>query len=47
MEKILLELTTQSRKRKIKNDNDFLEFCKPYEKRKTDEDDEDIESEAI
>ena len=47
MEKILLELTTQSRKRKIKDDNDFLEFCKPYEKRKTDEDAEDIESEAI
>ena len=43
MEKILLELTTQSRKQKIKNDNDFLEFYKPYKKRKTDEDDEDIE----
>ena len=26
MEKILLELTTQSRKRKIKDDNDYLEF---------------------
>ena len=46
MEKILLERTTQSRKRKIK-DNDFLEFYKPYEKRKTDEDDEDIEYGAI
>ena len=46
MDKILLELPTQSRKRKIK-DNDFLEFYKPYEKRKTDEDDEDIEYGAI
>ena len=47
MEKIWLELTTQSGKRRIKDNNDFLEFCKPYEKRKTDEDDEDIEYEAI
>ena len=30
-----------------KNDNDFLEFCKPYEKCKTDEDDGDIEYGAI
>ena len=43
MEKILLELTTQSRKRKIKDDNDFSEFYKPSKKRKTDEEDEDIE----
>ena len=41
-----MELTAQSRKRKIK-DNDFLEFYKPYTKRKTDEDDEDIEYGAI
>ena len=47
MEKILLQLTMQSRKRKIKDDSDFLEFCKPYKKRKIDEDDEDIEYEAI
>ena len=46
MDKILLELATQSRKRKIK-DNDFQDFYKPYEKRKTDEDDEDIEYGAI
>ena len=46
MEKILLELATQSRKRKIKG-NEFLDFYKPYEKRKTDEDDEDIEYRAI
>ena len=46
MEKILLELATQSRKRKIK-DNEFLDFYKPYEKSKTDEDDEDIEYRAI
>ena len=46
MEKILLELATQSRKRKIK-DNELLDFYKPYEKRKTDEDDEDIEYGAI
>ena len=46
MEKILLELATQSRKRKIKG-NEFLDFYKPYEKRKTDEDDEDIEYGAI
>ena len=32
MEKVLLELTTQSRKRKIEDDNDFLEFYKPYKK---------------
>ena len=43
MEKILLELTTQSRKRKIKDDNDFFEFYRPYKKRKKDEDDKDIE----
>ena len=47
MEKILLELTVQSRKRKIKDDNDSLEFYKPYKKRKTDEDNEDIEYGAI
>ena len=47
MEKILLELTTQSRKRKIKDDNDFFEFYKPYKKRKRDDDDEDIEYWAI
>ena len=47
MEKIFLELTTQSRKRKIKNDNDFLEFYKPYKKCKTDKDDEDIKYGAI
>ena len=41
-----MKLTAQSRKRKIK-DNDFLEFYKPYAKRKTDEDDEDIEYGAI
>ena len=38
----MLELTTQSRKRKIKDDNNFFEFYKPYKKRKTDKDDEDI-----
>ena len=38
----MLELTTQSRKRKIK-DNDLLGLYKPYKKRKTDEDNEDIE----
>ena len=43
MGEILLELTTQSRKRKIKDNNDFLEFYKPYEKRKSDEDNKDIE----
>ena len=43
MGEILLELTTQSRKRKIKDNNDFLKFYKPYEKRKSDEDNEDIE----
>ena len=43
MKKILLELTTQSRKRKIKDHNDFLEFYKTYKKRKTDEDNQDIE----
>ena len=43
----MLQLTMQSRKRKIKDDSDFLEFCKPYKKRKIDEDDEDIEYEAI
>ena len=42
----MLELATQSRKRKIK-DNEFLDFYKPYEKSKTDEDDEDIEYRAI
>ena len=47
MEEILLELTAQSRKRKIKDDNDSLEFYKPYKKRKTDEDNEDIEYGAI
>ena len=47
MEKILLEFTTQSRRRKIKDVNDFLEFYKPYKKRKTDEDNEDIEYGAI
>ena len=47
MEKILLEFTTQSRRRKIKDGNDFLEFYKPYKKRKTDEDNEDIEYGAI
>ena len=36
MEKLLLESTTQSRKQKIKNDNDFFEFYK------TGENDEDI-----
>ena len=34
MEKILLQLTTQSRKRKIKDENDLLEFYKPYKKRR-------------
>ena len=43
MEKILLELTEQSRKLKIKDDNNFLEFHKRYKRRETDEDDEDIE----
>ena len=43
---MLLELAAQSRKRKIK-DNEFLDFYKPYEKSKTDEDDEDIEYRAI
>ena len=43
MKKILLELTTQSRKRKIKDHNDFLEFYKTYKKRKTEEDNQDIE----
>ena len=43
----MLELTTQSRKRKIKNDNVFFEFYKPYKKRKTDGDDEDMEYGAI
>ena len=43
MEKILLELTEQSRKLKIKDDNNFLEFYKRYKRRETDEDDEDIE----
>ena len=43
MEKILLELTTQSRKRKIKGHNEFFEFYKPYKKRKRDDDDKDIE----
>ena len=43
----MLELTTQSRKRKIKDDNDFLEFYKPYKKHKRDDDDEDIEYGAI
>ena len=47
MEQILLELTTQSRKQKIKDDNDFLEFYQPYKKRKRDDDDEDIEYGAI
>ena len=47
MKKILLKLTTQSRKRKIKDDNDFLEFYKPYKKRKRDDDDEHIEYGAI
>ena len=42
----MLELAAQSRKRKIK-DNEFLDFYKPYEKSKTDEDDEDIEYRAI
>ena len=41
MEKLLLESTTQSRKQKIKNDDDFFEFYK------TGEDDEDIEYGAI
>ena len=43
----MLELTTQSRKRKIKDDNNFSEFYKPSKKRKTEEEDEDIEYEAI
>ena len=43
MEKILMELTTQSKKRKVKDDNDFFEFYKPYKNRKTDEGDKDIE----
>ena len=47
MEKILMELTTQSKKRKVKDDNDFFEFYKPYKNRKTDEDDKDIEYGAI
>ena len=47
MEKILLELTTQSRKQKIKNDNDSLEFYKPFKKRKRGDDDEDIEDGVI
>ena len=42
----MLELTTQLRKRKIRDDNNFLEFYKPYKKRKRDDDDEDIEYEA-
>ena len=44
---ILLELTTQSRKRIIKDDDGFSEFYKPYKKRKTEEDDKDIEYGAI
>ena len=47
MKKIFLELTTQSRKQKIKDDNDFLEFYKPYKKCKGDDDDKDIEYGAI
>ena len=47
MDKILLELTTQSRKIKIKDDNNFFEFYKPYKKCKTDEDDEYSECGAI
>ena len=43
----MLELTTQSRKRKIKDDNNFSEFYKPSKKRKTEEEDEDIEYGAI
>ena len=39
MEKILLELTTRSRKIKIKDDNGFFELYKRYEKHKTDKDD--------
>ena len=47
MMQILVELTTQPRKRKIKDDDDFLEYCKPFKKRKTEEDDKDIEYGAI
>ena len=42
-----MELTTQSRKRKVKDDNHFFKFYKPYEKRKTDKNDEDVEYWAI
>ena len=47
MMQILLELTTQSRKQKIKDDDGFLEFYKPYKKRKTEENDKDIECGVI
>ena len=40
----MLELIKQSRKQKINDDNDFLEF---YKTRKRDEDDKDIEYGAI
>ena len=42
-----MELTTQSRKRKVKDDNHFFKFYKPYKKRKTDKNDEDVEYWAI
>ena len=47
MENILLELTIQLRKRKIKDDDNFLEFHKLYKNCKTDEDDKDIEYGAV